>query len=294
MNVRMVHQPVLLKEVIELLDIHEGDIYLDATVGEGGHALEIKKRCGSKVEIVGIDADPRAIERIREKFKEGKFEVLNFREIDRAPKTLGIESPNKILFDLGWSKEQFALGSRGFSFQIDEPLDMRYGKESKFNAYDIVNKWQEQNIRTIIESYGEERFAGKIAKAIVKSRKEKPIKTSFELVEVIMKATPVWYHHKKIHPATKTFQALRIAVNDELEALQEGLEKAFEILKKGGRLAVISFQSLEDRIVKNFFRSLKNQTRAEVLIKKPIIAGRQEIKENLRSRSAKLRVIKKL
>lgn len=288
------HIPVLLKEVIDLLDIHEGDIYLDATVGEGGHALGIWKGLGSKVEIIGIDADPSAIEGMREKLKEGKFAVLNFREIDRAPKILEIEKPSKILFDLGWSKSQFEESKKGFSFERDEPLDMRFGTGSEFTAGDIVNNWEEENVRTIIKAYGEERFAGKIAKAIVERRQEKPVKTTSELVAIIKKATPAWYHHKKIHPATRTFQALRIAVNDELRALEEGLKKAFEILKKEGRLAVISFHSLEDRIVKNFFRNLKNQKQAEILTKKPVTASEQEIKNNPRSRSAKLRALVKI
>ena len=303
------HTPVLLKEVLELLDFQDGDVYLDATLGEGGH-LEAVFGLEKEVVIAGIDVNPIAVEKSKERVREGKFAALNFRNIDKALEILGIGEPNKILFDLGWSKEQFEESGKGFSFQKDELLDMRFAvstvkdspwqnqnqRESltvSFTAYDIVNKWDEENIATIIESYGEEKFAKKIAKQIVEARLKKPIKTTFELVEIIKKATPLWYHGKKIHLATKTFQAIRIAVNDELRALEEGLDKAFKILKKNGRLAVISFHSLEDRIVKKFFRELKEKGEVEILTKKPVRASNQEISNNGRSRSAKLRGITK-
>ncbi len=273
------HQSVLLQEALDILDLHEGDIYLDATLGQGGHAHEVAQRFGEKVKILGIDADPKAVEMSQARVKTGKFQVLNFREI----RNLGVELPNKILFDLGWNKFQFEEGNRGFSFQKDEPLMMNYG-ESKFTASDIVNTWETQNIETILKSYGEEKFAKRISDKIVEAR---PIKSSLQLAEIVKEAVPSWYRNRKIHPATKTFQALRIAVNDELQALHEGLEGAYEILQTGGRMAVISFHSLEDRIVKKFFKD------KHPLTKKPIIPTREEILINHRARSAKLRAIQK-
>ncbi len=297
------HTPVLLKEVIELLDIQDGDIYLDATLGEGGHALEVWKRFGGAVRIAGIDADSSAVETVKQRFcveddHLHTFRVLNFRDIDKAPKMLGIARPNKIFFDLGWNRRQFETEEgkegRGFSFQKDEPLDMNLSSDRKLTAAEIVNSWNEENIKTIIQAYGEERFAGRIARQIVESRKSGKIKTTFDLVKIINRATPLWYHFKKIHPATRTFQALRIAVNDELRALEEGLTKAFEILNANGRMAVISFHSLEDRIVKRYFKALTDKEKAVILTQKPIQARQAEVSENPRSRSAKLRAIKKL
>lgn len=299
----MTHTPVLLKEVIEVLDIHEGDVYLDATVGHGGHAEEVFKRLGKRVEIVGIDADSEAVGIARLRLEmlgaEPKLATLNFRNLEKVNQILETESPNKILFDLGWNREQFDPGEggvgKGFSFQKDEPLLMTFGDttSSTFNASDIVNSWDEENIETILEAYGEERFAKRIAEAIIKSREEKTITTSGQLREIVKKATPIWYHFKKIHPATRTFQALRIAVNDELQALKEGLEKAVEILKNEGRIAVISFHSLEDRIVKNFFREIEKKNKGAIITKKPITASEEEISNNPRARSAKLRALKK-
>ena len=294
------HKPVLLQEVIEILDLHEGDLYFDATLGEGGHALEVFRRMGQKVVLAGIDADPRAVETSRNRLEaEGakpKFATLNFRKITEALKVLEIERPTKILFDLGWNKSQFEDGGKGFSFQKDEPLIMTFGESAErgFNTSDIVNTWDQENIATILDAYGEEKFAWKISQKIVEARAVKPIKTSGELAEIVKSAVPIWYRFKKIHPATKTFQALRIAVNDELQALEEGLKGAIEILQEGGRVVVVSFHSLEDRIVKRFFKLLDTEGKVKILNKKPIVASEQEISENPRSRSAKLRVVMKL
>lgn len=297
----MPHTPVLLKESLNLLDLQPGDIYLDATVGGGGHAEEVWKRMDKDVVISGIDADPQAIEMARLRLEmaglkcehEAKLAVLNFRNIDRAPELLNIARPTKILFDLGWNKVQFEEGGRGFSFQKDEPLNMAFGA-SEFTAYDIVNSWDEENIATIISSYGEERFAPKIAKRIIEERQKNPIKSSIQLAELVKHAVPAWYRFRKIHPATKTFQALRIAVNDELRTLEEGLQKAFELVSPKGRIAVITFHSLEDRIVKRFFKQLAGEKKANLIIKRPVIATETERDENPRSRSAKLRVIEKI
>lgn len=300
MELSPTHIPVLLKEVMELLDVQKSDIYLDATLGVGGHAEAIFKKIGQDAVIAGIDADSDAVEAAKARLEAAgakpKFGVLNFRNIGEVLETLEILKPSKILFDLGWNKSQLEESGRGFSFQKDEPLLMTFASpsdKSNLTAYDIVNFWEEDNIETIIRAYGEERFAGKIAKKIVEARKNGFIKTTAELVKIIKDATPLSYHERKIHPATRTFQALRITVNDELRALEDGLRKAFGILKKDGRLAVISFHSLEDRIVKKFFKLLEANGKAEILTKKPVMASQNEIKENPRSRSAKLRGIRK-
>jgi 16S rRNA (cytosine1402-N4)-methyltransferase len=292
------HIPVLLNESIDLLQIEAGDVFLDATEGLGGHTEEVWKRFGDSVVMAGIDADPEAIDIARARLEtagmsEVKLAVLNFRDIDKAVEVLDIKQPTKILFDLGWNKSQFEEGKRGFSFQHDEPLNMAFGK-SEFNAADIVNSWEEENITTIISSYGEERFAKNIAKKIVERRQEKPIKTSLELAEIVKNAVPAWYRFRKIHPATKTFQALRIAVNDELRSLESGLAKAFEMIPPRGRIAVISFHSLEDRIVKHFFKDQAVSEKAKLITKRPVTATEEEIQANPRSRSATLRAIEKI
>lgn len=296
----MAHASVLLKEAIDGLDVKEGDIYLDATAGSGGHLEEVWRRTGGGATLAGIDADPMSINISKERLSiEGaapKLAVLNFRNIERAPELLDIGEPTKILFDLGWSSDQFEEGGRGFSFNKDEPLLMTFGESSEEDttAYDVVNGWGEENLADVIYGYGEEKYSRRIAKAIVSARKEAPIETSGQLAEIIKKAVPVFYRFGRIHPATRTFQAIRIAVNDELRTLEAGLQKGFGILKPGGRMAVISFHSLEDRIVKNFFRAQAIEGRGEILTKKPIVPSEAEIEQNPRSRSAKLRIIKKI
>ncbi len=300
----MIHKTVLLKEAIDGLDIKGGDIFVDGTLGGGGHTEEVKRQAKEKkidVQIVGIDLDPEAIERTKLRIGESKpgvrYALGSFRNLDTILETLGIEKVDKILLDIGLSSNQFEDSGRGFSFQKDEPLIMSFKKdltETDLTAKEIVNIWDMENIQAILEGYGEEQFAWKIAKAIVARREEKPILTTFELVEIIKLATPKWYSHKRIHPATKTFQALRITVNDEIESLKEGIRKGFERLGKGGRLAVISFHSLEDRQVKQFFKQKEEEGVAERVTKKPIIPTKEEIDANPRSRSAKLRIIQKI
>jgi len=297
----MTHTSVLLQEAIDGLSLEEGDIYLDATVGSGGHLEEVWKRMKEKVTIAGIDADEMSITITKEKMDlygaKVKLAVLNFRNIDKAPEVLTIDLPTKILFDLGWSSDQFDEGGRGFSFQKDEPLIMTFGQNvgtEETTAYDVVNRWGEENLADVIYGYGEERYSRRIAKAIVESRKVKAIETSKELAEIVKNAVPVFYRFGRIHPATRTFQAIRIAVNDELKALEEGLEKGFGILKVEGKIAVISFHSLEDRIVKNFFKARKIDGSGEIINKKPITASVEEININPRSRSAKLRILQKI
>lgn len=295
------HIPVLLKQAVEGLDLQKGDVFLDATLGGGGHSEEVFRRFGADVTLAGIDADQTAVEVATSRLEllgaKTKYAVLNFRNIEKVKDLLGLPKVSKILFDLGWNSMQFEEGGRGFSFQKDEPLYMTLQSDPEsatFTAYDVVNNWEEQNIADVIFGYGEEKFSRKIAKAIVASRASGPIKTSSALAEIIKNAVPLFYRFGRLHPATKTFQAIRIAVNDELNTLSEGLSKAFEILEPSGRIVVISFHSLEDRIVKNFFKKLDEEGRGQILTKKPITADDQEVEQNPRSRSAKLRIIKKL
>ncbi len=302
----MQHKTVLLHEAIDGLNIKAGDIFVDGTLGGGGHTEEVVSRLGSAVRIVGIDLDAEALERSKTRLSSRDSNVTysqgSFRNIDKILEKLGITNANKILLDIGLSSNQFEDSGRGFSFQKDEPLVMSFKKditEEDLTAREIVNIWDEENIRAILEGYGEEQFAWKIARAIVAYREMKPIETTFDLVEIIKSATPKFYHHRKIHPTTKTFQALRITVNDEIESLKEGIEKSFNLLSQHGRLAVISFHSLEDRQVKQIFSAKSGKYNKEekegiLITKKPIIPTEEEIAENPRSRSAKLRIIEKI
>ena len=282
----MIHIPVLQKEVIEHLEPKPNQNFIDCTIGEGGHTKAILEKNGPDGKVLGIEFDPW----LYKKLLTSKIDRLilvndsfvNLKEIVRKEKfgpVLGI------LFDLGFSNWHLEESGRGFSFLKNEPLDMRYNPEDPLTAEKILNNWPEEEIEKILREYGEERFARRIARGIIEERKIKPIKTTFQLVEIVKQATPGWYHQRKIHPATRTFQALRITVNDELNNLKEALPQALEILKKGGKLAVISFHSLEDRIVKNFFRE-----KLKVITKKPIRPSLKEIEINPRSRSARLRV----
>jgi len=288
------HESVLLQPALDGLELTKGDIFVDATLGEGGHSVEVCNRLGSECELIGIDTDSSSLQRAQERIKASGCDIQtihgNFRNID----TLVGKRVTKILFDLGWSSAQFEQTGRGFSYKYDEPLIMTLNPEiteETLTAREIVNMWDEENIEAIISGYGEERYARRIARSIVENR---PIETTFELVEVIKNATPVWSHWKGIHPARRTFQALRIAVNDELEALREGLQHAFEIVAPGGRIAVISFHSLEDRIVKRFIRTYADSGDCIQVTKRPIIPSDEEIEHNPRARSAKLRILEKV
>ena len=296
----MQHKSVLLQKAIDGLEIKSGDIFVDGTLGGGGHSEEVCKRFGDKVKVIGIDMDSEAILRAEKRLSDQNFKAIflqgNFRNIDAILNSAGIEKVDKILLDIGLSSNQFEDSGRGFSFQKDEPLIMSFKKELEdqdLTAGEIVNRWDEENLEAILEGYGEEQFAWRIARAIVSKRALKPIQTTFELVDIILGATPKFYHHRKIHPATKTFQALRIAVNDEIRALKEGVQKSFEMLNPSGRLAVISFHSLEDRVVKQFFNEYEKNGVGKKISKKPIVASKEETIDNPRSRSAKLRIIEK-
>ncbi len=288
------HIPVLLHEAIEGLNLKDGDIFLDGTLGSAGHSLLVAEKFGDDVEIIGIDRDADALRRSEERLRalthSAYFRLESFRNLDQVLVGLGIKEINAILLDLGISSEQLnppAGGSgRGFSFQRDEPLDMRMSSKG-ITAAEILNSWDEHAIELILRGFGEERHSRTIAKKIVERRLTKPFKTTNDLLEVVGKRTG------KIHPATKTFQALRIAVNEELDALEDGLKKAFHALGSKGRLAVISFHSLEDRIVKNFMRDRAKEGKALLITKKPITPSEEEVRRNPRSRSAKLRILEK-
>lgn len=287
------HEPVLLHEVIDGLDIKDGDVVLDMTLGAGGHSRAILES-GKDIHLVGIDQDDEAIAIAEKTLKQWKDKVTilkgNFRDAQIRLAGIGVSKVNKILFDLGVSSMQLDSAERGFSFRADAPLSMTMSDQAKFSARDIVNGWDEKDIANVIFAYGEERKSRAIAKAIVAAREKKPIETTYELADIVNGAVgkKPWM---KTNPATKTFQALRIAVNDELGALKDGLVAAEHLVLPGGRIAVISFHSLEDRIVKNFMKE-KKMNGSELIFKKPITASEEEENRNPRSRSAKLRIIK--
>ncbi len=284
------HQSVLLNEVLNYLNLSPGKKIIDCTFGWGGHSLEILKRVQPNGQVLGIERDQEVFKKQKEEegliLKQGNFSDLKKISKDFNP-------VDGILLDLGLSSWQIDQSQRGFSFLKDEPLIMRTGPEG-ITAWEIVNGWTESQLRRIILDYGEEKYAGRIAKLIYKKRRKEKIKTTYQLIDIIKEAVPISYQRKKIHFATKTFQALRIAVNDELGNLEKVLPQALEILKKDGRLVVISFHSLEDRIVKNFFRQQNQEKKLKILTKKPVSPTLEEIKINSRSRSAKLRVIQKI
>jgi len=291
------HRSVLLHEVTTSLALKPDDVVVDATLGGGGHAREILGHLEKKGVFVGFDADEEAIERCRKLFSTQQAAVhfvhANFRNIKTELEKLNVGRITKALFDLGWSSFQLSAG-RGFSFRSDEPLSMAYDNNQKLTAATIVNEWGEESVADIIFGFGEERYSRRIAKAIVEARERKPIATALELGEIIRGAVPAVYRRGKTHPATKTFQALRIAVNDELGALESGLAGAWEMFAPGGRLAVISFHSIEDRIVKRTLARWVKEGTGELVSRKPIPPSDAEIVENPRARSAKLRVIKKM
>lgn len=292
------HKPVLLHEVLEQLSVQPNDIVVDATLGGAGHAREISDLLGANGVFIGFDLDENALDRARETLGSVQPKVIlieaNFRDLAEELAKRGISKVAEVLFDLGWSSYQLGSG-RGFSFMADEPLRMTYSRtKNDLTAATIVNEWGEKSLADVIFGWGGERYARRIARSIVEARARKPIQTSRELADVIRDAVPAAYRRGKIHPATRTFQALRIAVNDELDALKEGLETAWHLLAPRGRIAVITFHSLEDRIVKKMFNEFEKSGEGMRITKKPIIPSAEEVRENPRSRSAKLRVIEKI
>lgn len=296
----MGHITVLLKEAVEGLSLRPGMVVLDATLGGGGHSREICKAIGKDGLLIGIDADKAAIQRVENFLKDQcQFHlfVANFKELSAVLQSAGVPQVDAAIFDLGLSSFQLEDSKRGFTFQKDEPLVMTFTEnpgEDKLTAREIVNDWGEESLADIIYGYGGERYARRIAKAIVEARETKPVETTWDLVKIIESAVPSQYKRKKIHFATKTFQAIRITVNDEIGSLKKALEDVWGKLKVGGRVSIISFHEIEDRTVKNFFRSRKQDGDAKLINKKPIVPGEEEVLENPRSRSAKLRIAEKI
>jgi len=294
------HESVLMDEVMDGLEIVPSDVVVDATVGGAGHFKAIMCELGADGVLIGIDEDAAAIERARESLALDKraerprvhLVTDNFRNLDRVLTRLEIPAITKALFDLGWSGYQLSDG-RGFSFQGDEPLLMTYGNpEARTTAAELVNTLGEAELADLIYAFGEERFARRIAKAIVTARKSKRITSTAELVSAIEAGVPASYKKGRIHPATKTFQALRIAVNDEFGSVKHGLSAALGNLAHGGRIAVITFHSIEDRLVKSLFQDAVRAGKGVLVTKKVITASREEIIRNPRARSAKLRLFK--
>ncbi len=293
------HTTVLLKETIDALNIKAGEKYIDATLGGGGHTGLILDKGGI---VLGIDADQDALDYVgnelkvkSEKFKVDKDLVLakgNFKDIDIIAKEFGFERVAGAVFDLGVSSHQLETAERGFSFQNAGPLDMRMDRDLNVKAADLVNILTKGELYELFTKLGEERFARSISDGIVSSRLVHPIQSTSELVEIVRSVVPGYKHN--INPATKVFQALRIAINDELNSLKEALPKAFALLETKGRLAVISFHSLEDRIVKNQFKEFSEAGVGIIITKKPVTPTFSEIEKNKRSRSSKLRVIEKI
>ena len=293
----MSHISVLPREAIEALKVIPGSRIIDGTINGGGHSRRIVELLQGQGVLLGIDLDAEALERAREHIGKTSAQVHlfegNFAQMDRFAREAGVSDFTGILLDLGLSSNQLESSGRGFSFQKDEPLSMTLTSRTRpdaFTAEDIINDWEEGTIADIIYGYGEERFARRIARGIVEARKKKAITTTTELVEVIRQSTPGPYHRGKTHPATRTFQALRIAVNDELESLRKGVQVALSLLAPQGRLVIISFHSIEDRIVKRAFLEAQKEEKGTIITKKPLAPSEEEIKENPRARSAKLRV----
>ena len=306
------HVSVLLNECLEGLNIKENGIYVDGTLGGAGHSSEILKRLSKEGRLIGIDQDTDALKAAKERLKDYSnvtFVHSNFSNIENVLNNLNIDGVDGILMDLGVSSYQLDEGERGFSYMKDAPLDMRMNRENDFSAYNVVNEYSEEDLYRIIRDYGEEKFAKRIASFIVENRQEKNIETTLELVEIIKNAIPAKARREGPHPAKRTFQAIRIEVNSELSILNKTIEDGVEKLNKGGRMAIITFHSLEDRIGKNKFRDLAvscrcpkefpvcvcgEKAKVKIISRKAIEPTKEEVEINPRSRSAKLRVIEKL
>jgi len=290
---KMIHVPVMVEEVIKILNPKKDGIYVDATLGCGGHSLEILKKLGSKGRIIGLDRDELAIACSRDILNDTRILIkqAKFSQLKETLSELNIEGIDGIVFDLGVSMLQLKDLSRGFSFLSEERLDMRMDNSESLTAWEVVNSYPEKMLIKIFIEYGDEPFARRIAREIVRQRSKKTINTCKELANLITKIVP---KKDKIHPATRVFQAIRIEVNRELEELKEGLRQALETLNHGGRICVISYHSGEDRVVKNFFREEEKNNTFRVITKKPLVPSLEEITKNLSARSARLRGGEKL
>ncbi|GAQ93890.1 16S rRNA (cytosine1402-N4)-methyltransferase [Thermodesulfovibrio aggregans] len=287
------HIPVMVKEVIELLDPSPDGVYVDATLGCAGHSMEILKKLGLNGRLIGIDRDETAIEISKDLLNDSRviLKKAKFSQLLEVLKELNIDRIDGIIFDLGVSMLQLKDFSRGFSFYSENNLDMRMDQTDSLTAWYVVNKYPEKELERILREYGDEPFARRITKEIVRQRSKKTIDTCKELAELVKRVVP---RHGKLHPATQVFQALRIEVNKEIEELKAGLSQAVELLKKGGRICVISYHSGEDRIVKNFFKEKEKEGIIRVFTKKPILPSLEEVFRNPSSRSARLRGGEKL
>lgn len=312
-EIQFSHTPVLLWECIEGLSIRPDGIYVDGTVGGAGHSSQIAARLTDGGRLIALDQDAAAIQTATERLSVFADRVTvvrsNFRELESVCRSLGVEKLDGVLLDIGVSSYQLSEAERGFAYQMDAPLDMRMDQRNPLTAYRIVNEYSEDALRRILFEYGEERFSGRIAAAILKAREQAPIRTTGELVRIVKSAIPAAARDGGHHPAKRTFQALRIEVNSELDVLEPAIRSAVRLLKPGGRVAVITFHSLEDRIVKQCFASLSSgctcpkdfpvcvcgkRPQLRVITKKPILPSQAELEENPRSRSAKLRVAEKI
>lgn len=306
------HRPVLLDECIQGLNIRPEGIYLDGTLGRAGHSREIARRLTTG-RLICVDRDQAALDAAQERLADWMDRVTlvhsNFDQVAGILDDLGIAGADGMLFDLGVSSPQLDDGSRGFSYQHDAPLDMRMDQSAPLTAFDVVNGWSQEELRRILWQYGEERYSGPIAAAIVRAREQAPIQTTGQLADLIRGAMPAKARREKQHPAKRSFQAIRIAVNDELGEVERMLDTALNLLRPGGRIAVISFHSLEDRLVKSAFAQWASgctcppdfpvcvcgkKPRARLVGRRPIVAGGEELQDNPRARSAKLRVAEKL
>ena len=306
------HRPVLLEECIQALNIRPDGVYLDGTLGRAGHSREIARRLTTG-RLIAIDWDQAALEAAPERLESHLDKVTlihgNFGDVAAILRGLNIPAVDGMLFDLGVSSPQLDDGSRGFSYQHDAPLDMRMDQSAPLTAFDVVNGWSQEELRRILWQYGEERYSGPIAAAIVRAREQAPIQTTGQLADLIRGAMPAKARREKQHPAKRSFQAIRIAVNDELGEVERMLDTALNLLRPGGRIAVISFHSLEDRLVKSAFAQWASgctcppdfpvcvcgkKPRARLVGRRPIVAGGEELQDNPRARSAKLRVAEKL
>ena len=308
-----VHVSVMTNEVLDNLITRRDGLYVDATLGLGGHTKSILDTTKNQAKVIGLDVDQEAIDIAQNNLSKYNSNVVfrnsNFSEIDRVLLDLEIGEVDGIVADLGMSSYQLDLSERGFSFNRDEKLDMRMDSRLRFTAYDLVNEMSVDEISKVLKVYGEERWSRRIAKRIIQARSEKPISTSAELANVVYEAVPKKFHPAKTHPATKTFQAFRIAVNHELDSIEEFITKAIPFLKSGGRLVIISFHSLEDRIVKTQFQHFSSpcicppdlpmcgcgkRSEIKILTRSPLSPGEAEVLNNPRSRSAKMRVGEKI
>ena len=290
----MAHVPVLTEEVMKFLDPRSGDNFIDCTLGDGGHAAAILHHTAPDGKVLGFDLDSEAVKVVRKNLEEFDARLIvrneSYANLIAAVAEERFGPVAGVLMDLGFSSPQLEDRNRGFSFQRDEPLDMSYSTAAGHTtAAEIVNTWTKDELTRVLAEYGEEHLAERIASGIVKARHQKHIISTVQLTDVIKASVPKNYEHGRIHPATRTFQALRIAVNGELGSIEKVLPQALSAIKPGGRLVCISFHSLEDRIVKSFFKEMSAKRRMEILTPKPVTATEKEIQNNPRSRSAKLR-----